>query len=82
MLKTLWIAQLVLNGLWSWLFFGLHHIGWGLLDIILMLISIAVLIVVGCQHSQTRLAWLMLPYLIWVACAASLNTYIFLYNSV
>lgn len=82
MLKTLWIVQLVLNGLWSWMFFGLHRSDWGLLDIILMLTSIAALIVVARQHSQTRLAWLMLPYLIWVACAASLNIYIFWYNQV
>lgn len=29
----LWMAQLLLNALWTWLFFGLHRIGWALVDI-------------------------------------------------
>ena len=79
-LKILWVTQLLLNGLWSWLFFGLHRTGLGLLDIIAMLMSIAAMILVAHRHFKTNVVWLMIPYLLWVACAAGLNAYIFLFN--
>lgn len=80
LLKTLWCLQLLLNGLWSWLFFGLHRTGFGLLDIVAMWASIAALILVARQQGRTNLIWLMTPYLLWVGCAAALNAHIFIFN--
>ena len=76
-LKGLWIAQLGFNALWSWLFFGLHRTDLGLVDIAALLIAIAVIVV----RSRSRpVAWLMAPYLVWVAYASTLNAAIHVMN--
>lgn len=69
---ALWVTGLILNGLWSWLFFGLHAIGWALLDIGLLWVSIIGFIVVAWPRSRAA-ALLFLPYLAWVSYAALLN---------
>ena len=69
---ALWVTGLILNGLWSWLFFGLHAIGWALLDIGLLWVSIIGFIVVAWPRSRAA-ALLFLPYLVWVSYAALLN---------
>lgn len=81
LLKILWIMQLLINGLWSWLFFGMHRTDLGLLDIVALLFSIAALIFVARQQGEKNVALLMSPYLLWVACAMALNAYIFIFNS-
>jgi benzodiazapine receptor len=78
-LKILWVLQLLLNGLWSWLFFGRHLVLIGMIDIIMMLVSIAWL--VWLSFSRIRVvALLLLPYLAWVAYASTLNLGIFILN--
>ena len=69
---VLFLVQLVLNALWSYLFFGIHRIELALLDIALLwLLILAVTIVFW---GKERLAgFLMLPYLAWVGFAACLN---------
>lgn len=76
-LKILWVIQLVLNGLWSWLFFGMHRTGLGLIDILAMLACIAVLVSTSFKTSRA-VSWLMMPYLIWVGYASTLNAAIYL----
>lgn len=78
-LKLLWVAQLVFNGLWSWLFFGLHQPLLGLVDILAMLASIAALAALSRRTSRTAM-WLLLPYLIWVSYATTLNAAIWVLN--
>lgn len=79
-LKQLWVIQLVLNGAWSWIFFGQQWVGMALVDIVMLDIFVTVLLV-GCWRKKLRLAgWLLLPYLLWVLLATSLNAYIFLMN--
>jgi tryptophan-rich sensory protein len=80
LLKILWLVQLLLNGLWSWLFFGLHRTGLGLLDIVALLSCIAALIWVARQQRDMNLVRLMMPYWLWVACAAALNAHIYIFN--
>jgi tryptophan-rich sensory protein len=75
-LKIYWVIQLVLNGLWSWLFFGRHLIGWGLFDISLMVVAIAVLLATSHKTSKA-VWWLTLPYFLWVAYASTLNAGIY-----
>ena len=70
--KYLWVAQLILNGLWSWLFFGLHHTFLGLVDIAALVACIAALVIVTYPR-QRMVSWLLLPYLVWVAYASTLN---------
>ncbi len=80
LLKFLWITQLLLNGVWSWLFFGLHRIDLGLLDMVALWACIAALILVARHQRKNNLIALMTPYLLWVSCAAALNAYIFIFN--
>ncbi len=78
-LKLLWVIQLVLNGLWSWLFFGLHLTGLGLVDILAMFGCIAALLVLSRKRAMA-VSWLMAPYLVWVGYASTLNAAIYLLN--
>lgn len=69
---TLYIVQLTLNGLWSWLFFGQQLIGIALIDILLLAAIIAVTIVFFRKISKTA-GLLLMPYLLWVCFATALN---------
>ena len=64
--------QLVLNALWSVMFFGLHEIGLALIVIILLWLEIARTIYMFRTVSKTA-AYLLVPYLLWVSFAAYLN---------
>lgn len=76
---VLWTVQLVLNGLWSWVFFGLHRTGLALIDIGFLLIVIA-LTTVGFMRRDRLAGYLMMPYLGWVAFASILNLSLWLLN--
>lgn len=68
----LFLVQLALNGLWSWLFFGWRLGGPAFADIVVLwCLIVATLIAFWRVH---RLAGLLLvPYLLWVSFAAALN---------
>lgn len=68
----LYVAQLALNALWSWLFFGLHRIDLGLADLLTLVVAVAATAAAFRRHDAVA-AFLMLPYLAWVAFAAALN---------
>lgn len=72
-----WIVGLfalngVLNIAWSGLFFTLRRPDWALIEVPLLWFSIAALVVVIAPVSAAG-AWLLAPYLAWVAFAAYLN---------
>jgi tryptophan-rich sensory protein len=79
-LKTLWILQLVFNALWSWLFFGQHWVSLALLDIVALGVVLVILIFACLTRGQRLAGYLLLPYLIWIMLASSLNGYVVLYN--
>lgn len=68
----LWGLQLVLNFLWSGLFFGLRRMDLAFVDLALMWLTIAAFIVFASSVSATA-ALLFVPYLIWVTIAGALN---------
>ena len=76
---TVYGAQLLVNGLWSWLFFGLHRIGWAMGDLVLLWILILLCIVTFRQRSCLA-GWLLIPYFLWVSFAGILNAAIMLLN--
>jgi translocator protein len=76
----LFALQLLLNGAWSWLFFGLHEPGWAFLDIVGLWIAIAATTVAFFGHRQTA-GWLLMPYLAWVSFAGMLNFAIWTLNT-
>ncbi len=65
-------AQLVLNTLWSWLFFAWHQGGLAFLDIVVLWLLI-VLTIVDFWRIRPLAGALLLPYLAWVTYAAALN---------
>ena len=71
--------QLILNGLWTLVFFGLHLIGLALVEIIIMWAAILLTIFVFWRVSKTA-ALLLLPYILWVSFAIILNSGLFLLN--
>lgn len=71
-LVAIWIAQLILNAMWSWIMFGKKQIDWALADAGGMWLSIAAFIVLAWPVNQTA-ALLFVPYLIWVSIAFLLN---------
>ena len=74
------IIQLILNGLWSILFFGLHQIFWAFVLIILLIAFICLTIWKFYTVSKPA-AFVLLPYLLWVSFAAVLNFTLYLLNS-
>jgi benzodiazapine receptor len=69
---ALFLVQLVLNAVWSWLFFGLHHIGWALVDLAALWLAIGATLLAFWAHRPLA-GLLMVPYLLWVSFAALLN---------
>lgn len=69
---VLFTIHLVLNALWSILFFGLGNLVGGLVDIVLMWFTIIYLIKYF-KAIDKHAAWLMVPYLFWVTFALILN---------
>ncbi len=69
---ALFAIQLVLNVLWSFVFFGWHQPGWAFIEIMLLWIAIATTIIEFKKLSKAA-AWLMAPYLAWVSFAAVLT---------
>lgn len=72
-------VQLVLNGLWTPLFFGMHRISWALGDLILMWFLTMLCISAFSQRSRLA-AWLLLPYFLWISFAGALNAAILVIN--
>lgn len=69
---TLYLLQLAVNALWSWLFFGWRLGAAAFADILLLLVLI-VATTVAFHRVRAAAAWLLLPYLAWVAFASVLN---------
>lgn len=69
---TLFAIQLGLNLFWSALFFGLRRPDWALLEIVILLGAITLTAVEFRKVSRLAAA-LLVPYLLWVAYATSLN---------
>ena len=68
----LFIAQLALNGMWSWIFFGLHKPGIAFAEILVLWGMILGTLIAFWQKSPPA-GILLTPYLIWVSFAAVLN---------
>jgi tryptophan-rich sensory protein len=75
----IFVTQLVLNGIWSFLFFGCRSPGWAALEIVLLWSSIVTTVLVFARISRLA-AGLLLPYLLWVSYAAALNVAIWNLN--
>lgn len=71
--------QLLLNAIWSIIFFGWQNPAWALVNIILLWLAIVWTIIVFRRISKPA-ACLLLPYILWVSFAAYLNYSIWMIN--
>lgn len=76
---VIFLIQLILNMVWSVLFFGLRSPLCGLVDILFLW---AMILVTIAQFSKISVpaALLLIPYILWVTFASGLNLGIFLLN--
>ena len=72
-------AQLVLNGLWSLVFFGYKNILGGIL-IILTLIILVILTIKWFKIINKKASYLLYPYVGWLLYATALNIGVYLLN--
>ena len=71
--------QLILNLIWSLIFFGLHNIALAL--IVLLLLDIFVFLTIKKFYLVSKLAgWLLVPYFVWILFATYLNVGYFVLN--
>ena len=77
---AVFFIQLLLNGLWSTLFFGLRNPSYGLIEIVVLWLAILATILLFRPVSKLA-AWLLLPYLLWVSYATALNFEIWRLNA-
>ena len=83
---TVYIVQLVLNALWTPVFFGLYpSVGpaalWVALAIILALDVLVLVTMLRFWPVQKAAAWMLVPYWAWVLFATTLNAAVAVLNS-
>jgi translocator protein len=76
---TVFAVQLVINVVWSLIFFGTHNIAGGLIMVIILWISILINIIVFYRISKPA-GLILIPYIIWVSIASYLNYSVFILN--
>lgn len=69
---AVFVVQLAVNALWSWLFFAWHQGAWAFADVLLLLLLIGTTMALF-RRVRPLAAWLLLPYLVWVAFASALT---------
>lgn len=72
-------VQLVLNALWSIIFFGMQNPFYALIEVIILWFAILVTIVIFYRIDK-RAGLLLIPYILWVSFASVLNYYVWLLN--
>lgn len=81
--KFLWIIyglQVTLNVSWNWVFFNQHLTKLGLIIIGLLLLVIFYFFITFRNDRLKYAKYLLLPYLVWLCIATSLNAYIVFNN--
>ena len=76
---TVFAVQLVLNALWSIIFFGMQSPGWAFVEIILLWLAIVATLWAFWRVIPAA-GWLLVPYLVWVSFAAVLNGSLWILN--
>lgn len=69
---TFFAIQVILNGAWSYIFFGIKQMGWAMVEMTALWLSIVAMILTYMPINETA-AYLLLPYLAWVSFAFFLN---------
>ena len=72
--------QLILNVVWSVVFFGAHELFYGFVAIVALWVMILVTMALSYRVSRSASA-LLLPYMLWVTIASALNYYLWALNA-
>lgn len=75
----LFVVQLVLNGLWTWLFFAWRQGALAVVDIVILWILL-VATIIGFRRVRPLAGALMIPYIAWVSFAAALSVAVWRLN--
>jgi tryptophan-rich sensory protein len=75
----IYLFQLILNFLWSFIFFKYHAIGIAAIEIVVLWLSILTMIIMFYKNNKWA-ALINIPYLLWVSFASVLNISIYLLN--
>jgi tryptophan-rich sensory protein len=78
--RALYIFQVLLNVSWNYIFFNQQEIILALLVISILSLVILYYFLSYRLDKMKRMRLLLLPYLIWLTIATSLNAYILIYN--
>ena len=76
---VLFIAQMILNALWTYLFFGLHMVG-AAIACLVALIVVSIWMLVVFKPISKMASYLVWPYVIWMCFALYLNGTIWVLN--
>ncbi len=79
-LWSLYGVQVVVNVSWNWIFFNQHHITYGLIVISLLTLLIFYFFITFRNDRLKYAKYLLLPYIIWLCIATSLNAYVVFNN--
>ena len=77
--KILYGIQIILNVSWNFLFFNQHLVLLALINILFLTAIVFYFFFKGSKKT-TKVKYLLLPYMIWLCIANSLNLYILIHN--
>jgi len=80
LLRFGYAALVLLNVIWNYIFFNQHQIALGLFVITLLTVLVLYFFWKYKSNDLKRTRFLLLPYMIWMVIATSLNAYILLNN--
>ena len=69
---TVYVLQLILNALWSWLFFAWRNGRWAFIEVLVLWAAILLTIVLFWRIRKVA-ALLLVPYILWVTFASFLT---------
>lgn len=75
----LWVLQSFVNVTWCFVFFGLHSIRGGLINLIVLDVLVLALLYL-CIRCSWISFWLLVPYFLWILFATSLNIGFYVLN--
>ena len=78
-MKIIFLIQFILNVSWNFIFFNQHLVLVGLITITL-LTSLLFIYFFKLSKKMSNYKYLLLPYMIWLSIATSLNLYILVHN--
>lgn len=78
-MKVIFLIQFILNVSWNYIFFNQHLVLFGFITIV-FLTSLLFIYLFKLSHKAGNYKYLLLPYIVWLCIATSLNLYILVHN--